>query len=78
MHNTCSCIGIKRPHDYVKKMTSPNKDSIPLPTQTIRLSPTDPVSVRTPFGEINMPEPEKNDKGDTEYGFMIRPEVFIS
>ena len=61
-----------------EKVTSPNNDSIPLPTQTIRLSPTDPVSVRTPFGEINMPEPEKQDIGDTEYGFMIRPEVFIN
>lgn len=41
------------------KANSPNRDSIPLETHTIRLKPTDPVSVKTPFGEMNIPDPEK-------------------
>ena len=47
-------------HEYlvrVKDYHSPNRDSMPLPTQTTRLSPTEPVSAKTPFGEMNIPEP---------------------
>jgi hypothetical protein len=31
----------------------------PLPVHTTRDNPTDPVIRRTPFGDINIPEPEK-------------------
>ena len=42
-----------------KKVIIPNKDSTPLETHTIRLKPTEPVSVNTPLGEIKIPEPVK-------------------
>lgn len=37
----------------------PNRERIPLAAHTIRLSPTEPVSVSTPFGDIKIPDPEK-------------------
>jgi hypothetical protein len=38
----------------------PSKEINPHTAQTIRQRPTDCVSRKTPFGEINIPEPNSN------------------
>ena len=43
----------------------PRRDKIPPAAHTIKLSPTDPVSDRTPFGEIKIPDPIEREKKKT-------------
>ena len=48
--------------DCIVIQYSPRRDKIPPAPHTIKLSPTDPVSVRTPFGEIKIPDPIERKK----------------
>ena len=45
-------------HDFYMCNVLPSVDKIPQAAQMTKLNPTDPVPSRTPFGEINTPEPE--------------------
>ena len=40
-----------------KVYTVPSRANTPLPHQTIKESPTDPVISKTPLGEMKIPEP---------------------